>query len=150
MQSVNCSRWIPFSVDVVYETLTSPEKLASVVKRLHSLTVLDRQGNVGSVLAVLDMPGGKVVETKGKVDGDEGKWVRFSSEQPFPLEIKWEVTAEDRNAIAGTQISYTITVDFSPLVAFVSGLVLKGFLSTEMEQDLDRLVALINAEYSAA
>lgn len=150
MQSIKCSRWMPYPVEQIYLTLTDPNKLAAVVKRLHSVRVLDRHDNFGSVIATLDLPGGKFIETKGKVVGEENKLLMFSSEAPFPLEIKWEVAPDIQAGKTGTQVTYTVSVDFSPLVAFVSGMVLKGFLGTEMEQDLDRLNGLLAEQYSMA
>lgn len=140
MQTVTRSRQFPYKPEIIYELITTPNKLAQIVKRLESITVLEREGETGRVLAVLDLPGGKSVETEGHVVGDYGKQVRFSTAEPFPLEITWELKAHGDDS---TQVNYTIAVDFSPVLAFLSAIVLKGYLSAEMERDIDRLHELL-------
>ena len=146
MQTVTSSRWVQFPIDFVYLTLTDPQKLVSVVKRLKKIDVLERTEKQGSVIAQIDLPGGKLIETHGTVTGTPDKKLSFSTDKPLPLTINWELEAAEQSSVIGTAITYSVSVDFSPMVAFVSGIVLKGYLSSEMEQDLQNLVDLLAAE----
>ncbi len=149
MQSITRSRWFPHSPTTIYSVLSNPDKLARVVKRLHSVTVLERTGDQGAVRAVIDLPGGKFIETEGHVEGLEDQNLHFQTEQPFPLKISWALQSETQDTRSGTAVEYTVAVDFSPVLAFISGMVLNGFLSSEMEGDLQRLTDLLIEDTTA-
>ncbi|NDJ87243.1 MAG: SRPBCC family protein [Chloroflexi bacterium] len=150
MQTISCSRWIGRSPSDVYEVLTDPAKLVTIVKRLAGIEVLHRDGDVGRVKAILDLPGGKHVATEGKVTGRSDSFLSFTTSTPFELEITWELTADLRDGIAGTDVVYRAGVDFGPMIEFLSKLVLSGYLTTEMERDLDKLEGFLANEVSPA
>ena len=145
MQEIKRTQWLPYSAEAIYTVLTDVEKFAQIVKRVDSLTVLERDDIRGKVKAVVDLPGGKIFQTEGVVIGDHNQNLSFQTQEPFPLEIHWALQAETRNHTMGTLVDYTIRVDLSPIIAFVPDVVLNGYLSAEMDGDLKRLEALMQA-----
>lgn len=139
MQEIERNQWLPHSVEDIYAVLTDVEKFAAIVKRVDSLTVLERDDIRGKVKAVVDLPGGKVFQTEGIVSGNHNETLSFETQEPFPLEIHWAVRAEPQNNMPGTLVNYKIRLDLSPIVAFVPDIVLNGYLSAEMDGDLKRL-----------
>ncbi|MCB9435725.1 MAG: SRPBCC family protein [Anaerolineales bacterium] len=139
MQNITCTRWFPHPTSTIYQTLTTPDKLPQIVKRLQAVDVLERAEEQGRVWAKIDLPGGKVIETEGTVTGTLNQYLAFETEKPFPLQISWRLSPESN----GTAVQYTIGVDFSPVIELLSGLVLKGYLQPEMEQDLSKLESLL-------
>lgn len=150
MKSINQSRWMPFQSNHIYHLLTEPEKLTQVVKRITAIEVLERHEESGKVRIQIDLPGGKFVEMIGQVEGEVGEYLSFSGEQPFPLHIDWDLSDDLQDGKLGTTVSYTIKVDLSPVVAFISNLVLGGYLAAEMRKDLDKLEDLLAHEYTLA
>lgn len=148
MQSVSQPYWLAYPPAAVYQTLTDPDKLASIVKRLENIEVIDRDGDSGEVLATIDLPGGKTLQTRGQVEGVPHSDLSFKTEEPVKLNIIWKLSSATKDQIDGCDVVYTIEVDLTPVAAFISGLVLKGFLSTEMLQDLERLEILLAASFN--
>lgn len=145
MQEIERTQWLPYSVDAIYAVLTDVEKFTTIIKRVDSLTVLERDDIRGKVKAVVDLPGGKIFHTEGVVSGNYNQNLSFQTQEPFPLEIHWVLQAETRNRTMGTLVNYTIRLDLSPIIAFVPDIVLNGYLSAEMDGDLKRLEALMQA-----
>jgi hypothetical protein len=141
MHIISRSRWIPYSPHFVYDVLTNPEKFEQIVGRIESIRVLEREGQRGKVLAKIDLPGRKWIETIGMVEGEIGKWVKFSANDPFPLRITWQLQPEIQGTLIGSRVTNIVELDLSPLVAFWSKLALTGYLSTEIDEDLQRLEA---------
>ena len=150
MKSINQSRWMPYHPNHIYQLLTESEKLTQVVKRIQSIEVLERYAESGKVRARIDLPGGKFVDMIGHVEGEVGQRLSFNGEQPFPLQIIWKLTDDVQDGKIGTIVLYTVKVDLSPVVAFISNLVLGGYLSAEMKKDLDMLEDLMAHEYTPA
>ena len=148
MQTINRTAWLPFAPDQIYTVLTDPEKLSAVVKRLEHIEVLERDGEHGKVMATLDLPGGKTLQTPGEVNGIPGEALSFSTIEPVVLNITWGLKAEAQDGIHGTAIDYGIAVDFSPVAAFISGVMLKGYISSEMKRDLRALERLMDQEFN--
>jgi len=148
MKSINQSRWMPYQSTHIYQLLTESEKIIQVVKRIKTVEVLERHAESGKVRTQIDLPGGKFVNMIGVVEGEVGQRLSFTGEQPFPLQIVWELRDEVQDGQIGTIVSYTIKVDLSPVVAFISNLVLGGYLSAEMKKDLDKLEDLMAHEYT--
>jgi hypothetical protein len=145
MQSVTCDHWLPFTPDKIYATLTDTDKLAQIVKRLESIEVLDRNGDSGDVMAVIDLPGGKKFRTLGHVEGIPGQRLAFQTDMPVTLNIIWELSAETREGQHGAYIQYTAEIDFKSVAAFVSKVMLHGYLSSEMQRDLETLESILTA-----
>jgi ribosome-associated toxin RatA of RatAB toxin-antitoxin module len=145
MQEIERSQWLPYSVESIYTVLTDVEKFAMIVKRLDSITVLERDDIRGKVKAVVDLPGGKIFETEGVVSGNHNKALSFTTQQPFPLEIHWALQSDTHNNEPGTLVNYTIRIDLSPIIGFVPDIVLNGYLSAEMDGDLKRLEAIMQS-----
>jgi hypothetical protein len=141
---------MPYQSNHIYQLLTESEKIVQVVKRIKTVEVLERQAESGRVRIQIDLPGGKFVDMVGQVEGEVGQSLRFRGEQPFPLQIIWELTDDVQDGKIGTVVSYTVKVDLSPVAAFVSSLVLGGYLSAEMKKDLDKLEDLMAHEYTLA
>lgn len=139
MQSVSRSVWLPYRPKQIYQVLTDPDKLAAIVKRLEHIEVLERNGEEGKVMATIDLPGGKSLETPGYVQGVPEQRLSFSTKEPVVLNIIWQLSPATEEGIAGTAIIYTIEVDFSPVATFISGVMLKGYISSEMKRDLRTL-----------
>lgn len=139
MQSIERDRWLPFTLEATYATLTDVDKFAQIVKRIDALEVLERAGQNGRVNAVIDLPGGKLIETQGAVEGEENQFLQFKSEEPFPMIIRWELKAETQGEISGTLVHYHVQLDLSSILAVMPTMILNGFLSAEMEGDLTRL-----------
>ncbi len=150
MQTITQMCWVPYPNTTIYNTLTNPIKLATVVKRLKTIDVISREGETGHVVAVVDLPGGKTFNTKGTVVGQMGHSLVFSASDPVHLVIAWELEELIQEGQIGTQITYRVEVDFTPVAAFISGLVLKGYLSSEMKRDLQALEDLLAAEFTVA
>lgn len=150
MQTITQSCWVPYPPQAVYQVLTDPDKLIAIVKRLKSIEVLSRQGETGDVRAVLDLPGGKTLTTCGSVVGHSSHSLMFSTNDPLHLIIAWELTEHIQAGKIGTTIGYRVEVDLSPVAAFVSGLMLKGYLSSEMKRDLQTLEDILAAEFTVA
>lgn len=151
MRVVTQSRWIPYQSTDIYQLLTQPEKLAQVVKRITSVEVIERTDEIGKVRAQIDLPGGKLIDIFGQVEGEIGQHLSFKTEEPFPLQISWDLTHDvQQDSKTGTLVTYTIKVDFSAIVAFISNLVLGGYLSAEMKKDLDNLEDLLAHEFTPA
>lgn len=150
MQTVTQSCWVAYPPHTVYNVLTDPDKLATIVRRLKSIEVLERNGETGEALATVDLPGGKSFDTYGRVVGDIGRSLTFSASQPVELIIAWTLEEDVRDGHVGTTINYSITVDFSPVAAFVSNIMLKGYLNSEMKRDLETLEDLLAAEFTVA
>lgn len=144
MYDISCTRWFAYTPSTIYQTLTTPDKLPLVVKRLRAIGVLERGENQGRVWAKIDLPGGKLLETEGTVTGTLDQYLAFTTEKPFPLHISWYLFPEN----ARTAVEYTIGIDFKPLADFLSGAVLKGYLQPEMEQDLLQLENLLSVHSS--
>ena len=143
MQTVERSRWLPYNQSEIYAVLTDVQKFAQIVKRIVSLEVLERNGEVGRILAKIDLPGGKTIQTEGRVTGNLDDNLAFNSDQPFPMAITWQLMASEQDGTAGTMVSYSIAVDLSSKVAFLSQLVLNGYLSSELDGDLGRLETFV-------
>jgi ribosome-associated toxin RatA of RatAB toxin-antitoxin module len=139
MQIVSRSRWIPYSPDEIYEALTKPDDLPLIVKRIDAMKVLSHEGNRGQVEVRIDLPGGKWVDVIGEVEGQPGKGIQFRAERPFPITNTWSLTPEERGLKVGTLATMAIELDLSPLIAFWSNLLLRGYLSSELDGDLLRL-----------
>jgi ribosome-associated toxin RatA of RatAB toxin-antitoxin module len=150
MHTVSRSRWMPYTPESIYAALTAPEKLAQIVKRIDSIQVLERQGDYGKVLARIDLPGGKMIETVGTVEGEVGKSLIFTTTEPFPLSNLWEFEVRSQDGAPGTYVTNTLQLDLSPVAAFVSGLVLTGYLSAELDGDLERLEEMVANETTPA
>lgn len=150
MQTITQSCWVPYPPQAVYTILTDPDKLIMVVKRLKSIEVLSRDGETGDVKTVLDLPGGKSLTTHGNVIGQPNQSLVFSASNPVHLVIAWGLEEHFQDGQIGTSISYRVEVDLSPVAAFVSGLMLKGYLSSEMKRDLQTLEDLLAAEFTVA
>lgn len=143
MQEIERSQWLPHSVESIYAVLTDVEKFTTIVKRVDSLTVLERDDIRGKVKAVVDLPGGKIFQTEGVVSGNHNETLSFETQKPFPLEIHWALQAETRDNEAGTLVNYKIRLDLTSIIAFVPDIVLNGYLSAEMDGDLKRLEELL-------
>lgn len=140
MQTITRSRWMAFEVTTLYTVLTDSEKFAKIVKRINHLEVVERRSDdEGIVLAQLDLPGGKTLKTKGEVKGVLNQRLSFETNQPFPLEILWELQPENHGEVEGALVTYTVSMDLSPMVSFVPERVVKGYMSSEMDGDLKRL-----------
>ncbi len=150
MRVVTQSRWIPYQSTYIYQILTQPEKLAQVVKRITSVEVIERTNEMDKIRAQLDLPGGKFIDVFGQVEGEVGQYLSFKAEEPFPLQISWDLAYHVQNGKTGTLVTYTIKVDFSAVVAFISNLVLRGYLSAEMKKDLENLENLLAHEFTSA
>lgn len=150
MHTITQTSWLPYSPQTIYDVLTSPEKLATIVKRLKSIEVVSREGETGDVIAVLDLPGGKTLRTRGRVLGDIGQSLVFSTDEPVHLVIAWALEEQVQDGQIGTLVNYCVEVDFSPVAAFVSSIVLKGYLASEMKRDLQTLADLLTAEFTIA
>lgn len=139
MQIVSRSRWIPYSPDDIYAALTRPDDLPQIVKRIDAMKVLRHDGNSGQVEVRIDLPGGKWVNVIGEVKGRPGEGIQFKAEQPFPITNTWSLTPQERGLKVGTLATMSIELDLSPVVAFWSNLLLRGYLSSELDGDLMRL-----------
>jgi ribosome-associated toxin RatA of RatAB toxin-antitoxin module len=146
MQTVERTRWLPYSSAQIYHVLTDVEKFAQIVKRIIALDVLERNGDVGRILATIDLPGGKTIQAEGRVSGSNNEKLAFETDKPFPLAINWQLSPAEQDGSPGTTVSYTVAVDLSAKVAFLSKIVLNGYLSTELEGDLDRLEQFLQDE----
>ena len=145
MKTIERQRWIPYPADQVYLALTDPNTIEKVVKRIESLEILERDQETGTILVTIDLPGGRSIETEGKVDGIPGVELTFTTEAPFPMVIKWRMEPDQpsKEEPIGTQVTYNIALDLSPIVAFVPDVVLRGYLSSELESDLERLESVM-------
>ena len=139
MQSIQRERWFPYPLEKTYIILTDVSKFARVVKRIDSLSVLERDGQNGRVAAVIDLPGGKLVATEGAVEGEDNQYLQFKTETPFPMTIRWDLQAATQDEISGTLVNYRVQIDLSSILSVLPTMILNGFLSSEMEGDLERL-----------
>lgn len=146
MQPIQREHWFPYPLETTYTTLTDVTKFAKIVKRIDSLKVLERTGQNGRVAAVIDLPGGKLVQTEGAVAGEDNEYLEFRTEKPFPMVIRWDLVGQTRDVVNGTSVTYSVAIDLSPVLAFLPAKILDGFLSTEMEGDLDRLLEILQTE----
>ncbi len=150
MQSIERERWLPFAIETTYTTLTDVDKFAKIVKRIDALHVLEREGANGRVNAVIDLPGGKLIETEGAVEGEDNQFLQFKSEEPFPMVIRWELKSETQDDISGTLVHYHVQLDLSSILSVLPTMILNGFLSAEMEGDLTRLNDMLVQDTSQA
>lgn len=150
MHSVTCDSWLPYSTEKIYAVLTDADKLTQVVKRLAAIEVLDREGESGDVVAIVDLPGGKTFRTLGHVEGIAGQSLTFKTDMPVALHIMWELTPHSREDQNGTQVTYTVAIDLKPVAAFVSKVMLRGYLSSEMQRDLATLEEILSTAASPA
>jgi hypothetical protein len=142
VQHVESSEWLPYDAQTIYECLTNPDSLAKVVKRIDRISVIDREGDSGSVQVVLDLPARKVVETTGQVSGTPYEQLTFRTDEPFPLEFAWKLTPD---ADGGTQVVATLGVDLSSYGIPMAGLLVRSIISSELKDDLGRLRDLMAA-----
>ncbi|MBI5930960.1 MAG: SRPBCC family protein [Chloroflexi bacterium] len=139
MHTISRTRWIPYSPHFVYAVLTDPEKFEQIVKRIEAIRILERHGERGTILAKIDLPGRKWIETTGTVEGEVGKRLVFTTHEPFPLKITWDLKPEIQGTLIGSRVTNSVELDLSPIAALWSKLVLTGYLSTEIDDDLQRL-----------
>ena len=149
MQSIERERWLAFPLETTYAILTDVAKFAKIVKRIDSLTVLERVGQNGRVAAVIDLPGGKLISTEGEVEGDENQYLQFKTTEPFPMVIRWNLEAQTQDGTAGTFVKYHVQIDLSSILSVLPSIILNGFLSAEMEGDLDRLRLMLEGDGDA-
>lgn len=139
MTIVTRSRWIPFPPMQVYETLTNTDALAAIVRRIEQITIQERNSDEARVIAKLDMPGGKFVETGGQVSGIPYEKLTCQTYNPFPLQFTWLFKPVEQSGVAGTEVISSLEVDISFFVAIFSNLILNSILSAELDGDLERL-----------
>ncbi|MFP4322336.1 MAG: SRPBCC family protein [Anaerolineales bacterium] len=146
MQSVERNIWLPYSPKTVYECLTNPDDLASIVGRIAAVQVIEREGDVGRVAVTLDMPMRKVVKTTGEVIGLPYEQLTFTTHEPFPLTFIWRLEDAPQDAQPGTRIHASLGFDLSMFGVPVAGSLIEGIVGSELEDDLQRLTHHIAAQ----
>lgn len=137
MTQVTRSRWMPYTPTQIYDALyAQPEALASFVKRIEGLEVIEKSDNKGTAKVVLDLPARKTIDTLGEVEGQPGQQLSFRTQEPFPLLFTW---AFQPSGDAGTEVSATLQVDLSLFVAVFSDMLLRNLLASELDGDLERM-----------
>jgi|GEM_PF-6159786 len=148
MEVVELTTWLPYTPIQIYEYLTDPDALASVVGRINRAWIVERHGEVGQVGVELDMPLRRTLETVGEVEGVRGEKLSFISKEPFPLQFSWAFTAETQNDIEGSSILATLGFDLSSFGVPAGGRLVKGLVSNELKEDLDRLAQRLETHFN--
>jgi len=145
VQRIEHVEWFPYPSQFIYDFLTHPDSLPKVVGRIISARVLERHGDRGKVAIQLDMPMRQVVETVGDVTGVIGEYVTFITQTPFPLEFSWSFSPMTQDGQDGTQIMASLGFDLSAYGVNAAGILVRGMLSAELREDMERLHKALQA-----
>lgn len=145
MEHVEKSIWLPYDPATVFAFLTQPQSLAAVVGRIAEIKVLEREGNQGKVEVVLDLPARKVVKTTGEVKGQENQHLSFQTQEPFPLAFSWRFVPSQQGEQVGTEVLAALDFDLSTFGIPIAGMMVRGIIAGELQEDLARLQALLAA-----
>lgn len=140
MQTVEHTIWLPHSSQTIYDFITNPESLAKFVGRINRAWIVEREGDSGRVGVELDLPMRKTIETVGEVKGTPNQVLSFNTFDPFPLQFTWNlIPADNEQGQSGTEIHATLGFDFSGYGVPAAGILVKGLVTNELREDLDRL-----------
>lgn len=145
MQEVEYRHWVPHTPQTIYEFLTDPDALASVVGRIASARIMERDENTdsGKLAVVLDLPARKSVETVGEAKGDRYTYISFTTSEPFPLGFRWHFESETQDGVDGTNILSRLKFDLTAFGIPAAGMIVKGIIANELKDDMKRLEAAL-------
>lgn len=147
MHTVSRSRWMPYPASEIYKILTAPEKLVQIINRIESIKILQQKGDhEAEVIAQVDLPGGKFMETPGRVWGVPNQKLVFeTTDAKLALRNEWRLESQTHNGKSGTQVAHILAIDLSFLVALWASFLLDRFLGAELDADLTRLENMLAA-----
>ena len=147
MQTVEYAEWIPYEPAAIYQFLTDPHNLASVVGRIQAAEVVERQGETGKVRVMLDIPTRRAVETTGDVFGVLNEELNFQTHEPFPLEFQWQFIPQEQDGIAGTDVHASLGIDLSLFGMAMGSMLIRGIVMSDLRADMERLQSGMRALY---
>lgn len=144
MQTVEYSHWLPYDPAQIFAFLTNSDSLASVVGRINRATVIEQKSEMEGRLAVeLDLPARKVARTEGTVIGVLNESLSFETQEPFPLRFTWTLVPSSKNDTQGTRVDSTLSIDLSAFGLPGVGVMVRGIITGELEEDMKRLEAAL-------
>lgn len=143
MLNVELSRWMPYSPAAIYQALTEPQTLEAVVGRISEVKIVEQNGTTGRVAVKIDLPLKQFIETTGDVSGDQDEWIEFQTHKPFPMRFIWRFAPLEQDGQVGTDVYGALNFDLSAFGIPISPLLIKGIVSAELKEDLDRLDAFM-------
>ena len=136
--------FVPAALQLVWDTLLDPDKLAGVIPGCHSLDLVSENSYKAEVSLGVGPVRGRFHATVELSDLDPPNAVRLSGSLAGPLGATrgaGQVRLEARDG--GTHVSYDFTVEISGKVAAVGGRMLEGASRVVVGQFFQRLVAQV-------
>jgi 2-furoyl-CoA dehydrogenase large subunit len=143
--------FVPAELQLVWDTLLDPDKLAGVIPGCHSLDLVAENSYKAEVSLGVGPVRGRFHATVELSDLDPPNAVRLSGSLAGPLGATrgaGQVRLEARDG--GTHVSYDFTVEISGKVAAVGGRMLEGASRVVVGQFFQRLVAQVGGPKTAS
>lgn len=139
MIQVQRERDINATSQAVFAALADPQNLAGIMPRVRRIELLERGTASAKVVTYMALGPFGDLQSRGDVYWQTDREVVFRSERPVTVEARWTLT----EIAGGTKLRATLSLDLSPMIGPLAGLVPAPEVEKMIAPDLDAALAAI-------